>query len=324
MTSNGEILPGVHRIDAVLGERLSSLYLFVGEQRAVLFDTGVDGTIPQTVIPYLERVGLSVCAIDTVVISHCDVDHHGGIQDVHDYLPGAQVMAHGLDADAMEDFDSYERDRGRSFRSAYGFDEGPDEWARSVVRVGTVDRRITTDALIDLGDRTVQVLHVPGHTRGHLSIYDPANSFIAISDAILGDAVPFLDGKPAFPPTYRYEADYLNSIARVEKLGVTLIGTAHYGCFSGSAVEQFLSLSRRFAAGLKLRVLDEVRQAKQGTSLEELAVALNSSIGSWPKGDSIPALVFPIAAHLEQLEEDGAIRQLVRTESPVTIFIDTV
>ncbi len=322
MTSDGEILPGIHRIDTVVGNRLSSLYLFVGEGRAVLFDTGVDGTIPHTVLPYLESIVISNAAIDTVVISHCDVDHFGGIQDVHDYLPGAQVIAHALDADAMEDFDSYERDRGRSFTSSYGFDEGPDDWAQSVVRVGRVDRRITTDLSIDLGDRTIDVLHLPGHTRGHLSIHDPANSFIAIGDAVLGDAVPFLDGKPAFPPTYRYETDYLNSIARVEKLGVNLVGTAHYGCFAGSTAETFLAQSRAFAADLKQLVRAEVREAKDGMSLEDLAAALDPLVGSWPKGGSIPALVFPIAAHLEQLERDGALRRLEPENSAIAHFVD--
>lgn len=317
-----EILPGVHRIDSSLGDRLSSLYLFVGEKRAVLFDAGVDGTIPRTVLPYAQRIGVPLSMIEMVVVSHCDVDHFGGIQDVHDYLPAAQVVAHVADADAMEDFGAYERDRGRSFRSDYGFDEGTDDWARSVVRPGRVDRRLSGDAEVDLGGRAIEILHTPGHTRGHLSLYDRDNAFIAIGDAILGDAVPLESGEPAFPPTYRHERAYLDSVSRVERLAVGQIGTAHYGCFTGVDGMSFLELSRLFALDLRQRVLAGVRRSIHGVSLEQLAVALDPEVGAWPKGRSIPALIFPIAAHLEQLEVDGVIRRFIPEGTAIAIFFD--
>lgn len=318
--SEGEVLPGVHKIDTNLGERLSSLYLFVGDQRAVLFDTGVDGTIPDVVLPYLHSVEVPVEHVDTVVVSHCDVDHFGGIADAHDCLPAAQIVAHELDADAMESFEWYERDRGRSFRSDFGFDEGPDEWARSVVRTAPVSRRVAGDFALDLGDRALDVLHVPGHSRGHLSIYDAKNSFIAISDAILGEATPLRNGDPAFPPTYRHERDYLNTIDRVESLNVDLIGTAHYGCLGGVETTRFLNLSREFARDLKALVLETIRHAPGGLGLADLSTALDPVVGAWPKGVSLNTLKFPIAGHLEQLEAEGVICR--RVQSGVVTFVD--
>jgi len=322
MTSSGEVRPGIHKIDTRLGDRLSSLYLFVGDRRAVLFDTGVNGTIPDAVIPYLHHAHIPVDHVDTVVVSHCDVDHFGGIGDVHDFFPEAQIIAHDLDADAMENFEWYERDRGRSFRSDFGFDEGPDEWARSVVRTALVSRRIANDFSLDLGDRTLDVLHVPGHTRGHLSIYDAKNSFIAISDAILGEATPFRNGDPAFPPTYRYERDYLRTIDRVESLNVSLIGTAHYGCFEGAEAARFFDQSREFVRELKNLVLEKIRHAHGGLGLVDVSRALDPVVGAWPKGVSLHALNFPVAAHLEQLESEGAIRR--RVLSGVVTFVDKV
>lgn len=320
--SDGEVLPGIHKIDTSLGERLSSLYLFVGDRRAVLFDTGVDGTIPGSVIPYLQRIGIPGGHVDTVVISHCDVDHFGGIKDARECFPAAEIIAHDHDADAMESFDWYERDRGRSFRSDFGFDEGPDEWARSVVRTAPVSRRVAGDFTLDLGDRALEVLHVPGHSRGHLSIYDAKNSFIAISDAILGEATPLRNGDPAFPPTYRHERDYLNTIDRVEALDVDLIGTAHYGCLRGVGVKHFLSLSREFARDLRALVLETIRHAPGGLGLADLSTALDPVVGEWPKGVSLNTLNFPIAGHLEQLEAEGVISR--RVQSGVVTFVDNI
>lgn len=314
--------PGVYAIDTPLGNRLSSLYLFVGRDRSLLFDSGVDGTIPQHVLPFAAARGLAISEIELVVISHCDVDHFGGIQDVHDFLPSARVLAHELDADAMESFDIYERDRGRSFRRAFGFDEGPDEWSRSVVRESRVDRRLTGDERIDLGDRTVHVLHLPGHSRGHLGVHDPDNSLIAIGDAILGDAVPFSTGEPAFPPTYRHERSYLETIDRVRALGVETVVTAHFGSRVGTEVSSFLDTSRAFAHDLRERVLTAVRTSRSGADLAELARRLNSEVGAWPKDTSEAALVWPIAAHLEQLESEGKIRREVARDSPRAVFVD--
>jgi len=297
--------------------------LFVGRDRALLFDTGINSVIPQHVLPYLVSIGLPLEMIELVVVSHCDVDHFGGIEDAHDFLPCARVLAHELDADAMESFDAYERDRGRSLRTAFGFDEGTDEWARSVVREGRVDRRLTGDESIDLGDRTVNILHLPGHSRGHLSVYDADNSVIAISDAILGDAVPFSSGKPAFPPTYRHERTYLESIERVRSLGAEWVATAHYGLFDGVHASAFLDSSRDFAVALRARVLAMIRTSAAGVGLEALAVQLNPVVGSWPKGGSVAALVVPIAAHLEQLESEGIIRRDVRGNPAIAWFLDS-
>ena len=53
-------------------------YLLIGEERAVLVDTGLAGTPEAVIVPYLEGVGLSADDVDEVIISHADVDHCGG------------------------------------------------------------------------------------------------------------------------------------------------------------------------------------------------------------------------------------------------------
>lgn len=323
MTNSAALGPGVYGIDAPLGDRRSTVYLFVGRDRSLLFDVGVNGTIPQYLLPFAVSRGFPIDHIDTVVISHCDVDHFGGIHDAHEFLPRARVLAHELDADAMEDFALYERERGRSFRSPFGFDHGADAWARSVVREGRVDRRLTGDESIDLGDRTVEILHLPGHSRGHLSVYDPAHSFLALSDAILGEAVPLASGKPAFPPTYRHERLYLDSIERVRGLDLHTLATAHYGTFVGEEIAGFLDSSRDFAQMLKHLVLGAVLEIPSGLDLLATAETLDSRVGDWPKGVSIPALVSPIAAHLEQLESEGLIRREMRGTPARAVFVDS-
>lgn len=307
---SAEVLPGVHRIDAVFGDRFASLYLFVGSQRSVLFDTGTAGSIPGHVVPYAEQAGLRLDAIEQVVVSHFDVDHFGGVGDVAQWLPRGRVVAHERDAGPMEDFDEFLRERGSEFAARYGLKVDPSEveWMRGVVTVGRVDERVHEDYDIDLGDRVIRVLHTPGHTWGHLSIHDPGNSFLAISDAILGDSVPTADGLPGFPPTYRHERPYLETIELARALNPEHLATAHAGILVGGDVGAYLDRSRDFVRALRSQVTEALMRLDREVLLSELLTELNPLVGDWPKEGAEGALAFPVVGHLEQFALEGDVR----------------
>src|SRR5581483_720717 len=69
-------------------------------------------------------------------------------------------------------------------------------------------------------DWRVKLIHTPGHTWGHMSLYDPKNNWAFISDAVLWTTVPDNQGNPTMPPTYQYLEGYRPTIARIEDLNV--------------------------------------------------------------------------------------------------------
>jgi glyoxylase-like metal-dependent hydrolase (beta-lactamase superfamily II) len=303
-------VPGVHLVDTALGDRLSTLVLFTGTDAVLQLDAGVDGTTSSAVLPALESAGRRPEEVRHVVVSHCDVDHFGGVADAAQVLPRAAVVAHEADAGAIEDYAVYEAERARGFRERYGWDEDPAvlEWCRSVTRSGAVHRRLTGDADIDLGDRVLHVIHVPGHTRGHLAVHDPRTGTVAVSDAVLGAAVPLADGSPAFPPTYRYVADYRATIDRIERLAPERIVTAHYGTFTGPDAEGFLQSSRRFVERLEELVLADLSR-NGASSLAAVLARINPLAGEWPAEGTEGALAFPVVGHLEDLETRGLVTE---------------
>lgn len=307
---SGEVVPGVHRIDAEFGERFASLYLFVGTRRSVLYDVGLSGAIPEYLVPYAERHALDLSMVERVVVSHFDVDHFGGLGDVRSSLVNAQTVAHELDAEAMVDFDVFLRERGSEFSTKYGLPADPIsvEWMRSAITPGgRIDTTVKNGFEIDLGDRAIRVLHAPGHSRGHLIIHDVRRNLLAISDAILGDAVPAADGSPAFPPTYRHESAYRSTIDRVAGMSPGLLATAHFGVLRGGEIESFLRASRAFGESLRTLVCEYLMAQDRGTSLSEMLVELNLRVGAWPKEGAEYALAFPVVAHLEQLAEESLV-----------------
>jgi len=312
-----EIAPGIHRIPTPLGERFCDLYLIVGSQRAVLFDTGVAGSIQSSLLPELTRLGIAPDFISHVVVSHCDVDHYGGLADVASQLPAAVTMAHAADAPLMDDFDMFMAGRGRPFAETYGVDEPPDGqvWLRGAAGDGHVAHQVEGGESLDLGGRRVRVVHVPGHSHGHLAVN--VDDFWAISDAVLGEAVPLADGSPAFPPTYRYVDAYRATIQQIRDAAPAMLATAHYGVFEGAAINDFLDASMAFTNRMDAATLAAVRQAGVGgANLADLLAKIDDGTWAWPQPAPPNALAFPVVGHLERLAAAGKI-EIDATRRPV-------
>lgn len=316
-----EIAAGVHRIATPLGDRLCDVYLFVGGDRALLFDIGVAGSITDSVLPELERLGLAPQVVSHVVLSHCDVDHYGGLGEVHAALPAATTIAHAADAALMESFDAYLAGRGRPFVAAHDIDDTPEglAWLREVTGEGPVDLRVEGGESIDLGGRYLELVGVPGHSRGHLALRDDNAGLWAISDAVLGTAVPLADGTPAFPPTYRHVAEYRASIGLIRDARPAVLATAHYGVFEGPGVEDFLTASLDFTDLMEQRVLAAVRRAGgAGVPVAHLLDDIDPTIGDWRHPAPPSALAFPVIGHLEELATRGLVR-LDATHRPAIV-----
>jgi glyoxylase-like metal-dependent hydrolase (beta-lactamase superfamily II) len=311
-----EVVDGIFRVDAPLGERVVSLYVIKGDDEVVIFDSGIDGTIPKYLSPHLKKLGIKNSDVSTVVISHCDVDHYGGVSDCAEIFGDARILAHPYDAREIEDFDVYLANRGRGFKEDYGLDEDDAviDWSRSVTRERLLHGTITDGEVLSVGGRQLDVWHVPGHSRGHLALSVPDSRALIISDAVLGEAVLLADGSPAFPPTYRYLDEYRSTIHRVKSGTPELLLTAHYPTLHGGAATDFLDLSLQFTNRLHVMVLEKLGLAgDSGLSLWELVSALNPEAGSWPNAGTAKALAFPVAGHLEHLiNNDQAVRVGVR------------
>jgi hypothetical protein len=139
-------------------------------------------------------------------------------------------------------------------------------------------------------------------------VYDPERSLVAISDAVLGDAVPDADGRPLFPPTYRHVVAYLGSIQRIRSLEPEHLVTAHYGTYEGTQVADFLDTSEEFCRWLGAAVeelFDDAHVA--GLTLADCVDRLLPTVGDWPKEGRRNALAFPVCGHLEDLARAGRL-----------------
>jgi glyoxylase-like metal-dependent hydrolase (beta-lactamase superfamily II) len=306
-----EVAAGIHRIDAPLGARVVSLVLFVGKKHSLLVDVGVDETPRKELRDYLAANGLAVRRIRWAVVTHPDVDHFGGIVSLHEIVPDVISISHRLDAPLIAEYATFEDRRGNGFRSPWGLDESAEglAWMRSVARERPVEMTVVGGERIDLGDGwQVEILHLPGHSHGHLGVYDPRSRTLAISDAVLGDAVRQRDGKPAFPPTYRFVDSYLATIGRCEAIDPKLLLTGHYPTMDATGAAEFFAVSRAFVERVDDVVFGQLDAAgERGLSLHELLKKSNPKLGNWPMAGTEVALAFPVVGHLERMLAHGRI-----------------
>jgi glyoxylase-like metal-dependent hydrolase (beta-lactamase superfamily II) len=305
-----EIARGLHRIEAPLGNRYAALYLVVGDAASLLVDTGVDDSLDRVLLPYLECISLRPNAIRYAINTHADFDHVGGNRAVRAHLPAASLMCGEADRSLICDLDLMIRQRYGEFRDEHGYDEpeSVQEYIRSVTHTVPVDVGLRGGEMIDLGNRTVEIVHVPGHTWGHLAVSDLATGSVLVGDAVLGDSVLTAEGAPAFPPTYRYLDSYRETIRRLHDLRPQRILTAHYPVYEGPAGIEFLDLSLEYTHRVEQVVTSTLRDAHAPMTLLEIVAASQSRLGPWDD-QSAKLLVYPVLGHLEVLARHGVVAQ---------------
>jgi glyoxylase-like metal-dependent hydrolase (beta-lactamase superfamily II) len=296
-----EVASGIHRVETLLGERLLALYLLTGEAHMLLIDTGLDDTPRDAVLPYLQTIGRPPAAIDRVVITHADFDHMGGNAALRETAPAAVFLCHELDRPWIESTDVLIEANYSQFRADHGIDETADSKAfiRANARSVPVDIGVQGGETLQLGPAwRVELLHTPGHTRGHLSIYDPRSRAAIITDTALWHGLVTKAGAPAFPPTYRHVDSYLASIQRLQGLPIETMLTSHYPVLSGPAATAFLAESRAYVERVEAALRDELRRAQGARTMRQLIEALGPRLGEWPDATY---LVYPLAGHLDRL-----------------------
>lgn len=305
-----EVAPRIHRIEAPLGDRFVCMFLLVGEDHALLLDTGTDPMPQQYLVPYLDEIGLDAGKIRYVINSHADFDHTAGNGSVRALCPDAVFMCHALDRRMVEDVEVMIDERYSEWEADHDISDGDE--AKAFIRQST--RHIPMDALLQGGERLrlgpdwwIEVLHTAGHTWGHLSLRDAASNTLVIADATLYNAVLRADGQPAFPPTYRYTDTYLASMGRIVGIGAETLLTSHYPVYKGAGVAEFLAESRAYVDRVDEALAEELQGAETPRTLRALTETLGPKLGEWPAAASA-YLCFPFSGHLERLVQHGRVQ----------------
>jgi glyoxylase-like metal-dependent hydrolase (beta-lactamase superfamily II) len=312
-----ELVPGVHRIEAEVGGRPLYLFAFLGERR-LLLDAGCASTVDNFIAPFLEGLGLGLSDLDVLVVTHCDLDHQGGAHRLKRANPSLWVTCGVLDIPLVTAPEALIAQRYQAYVElhAIGPDESGLDWMRresgGPVRV---DVGWAGGELLELGpDWRVRILHVPGHSAGHLAVYDERSGALFSGDCLQGSVYLGLDGTPKLCPTYTHVDDYLATASLIESLAPRELHGCHWPAVRGPEVAAFIAETRGYVEhidGLVHACLAEP------LTLDRLIACVNQQLDPpWPD-EVAPELVYSIHGHVERLVALGEASSLVGADGYV-------
>ena len=180
---------GLHAIKSTYAAQ-KPLWVYVLDGDSCLWvDAGINVTPQDSVIPYLTtRVPDAWSRQQLVIITHADVDHFGGLRGLQGRRPDTLVMAHEADREWIESPALVLRER-YLMHEADGITVAKTRQDVLCERGGggcKVDLALAGNEYIRLGRAgNWQVLHSPGHSAGHIVLWEQERRWAIIGDAAL-------------------------------------------------------------------------------------------------------------------------------------------
>jgi glyoxylase-like metal-dependent hydrolase (beta-lactamase superfamily II) len=217
--------PGITTIDTgMIGERAFNSVYFIEGSAPTLVEAGPEADSP-VVLQALTELGVDASDLAHIVLTHIHVDHAGGAGALVRLFPRATVWVHERGAPHLVDparlLASTTRTYGAERMAAFFGSMEP-------VPAGRV-RAVTDGDTIELGERTLGVIHTPGHAGHHVAFHDDASGAVFTGEAI-GSFLPWGPAfRPALPPPEVDVELALHSIDRIAATGPTRLFTSHFG-----------------------------------------------------------------------------------------------
>ncbi len=308
------LAPGIFRIEIPLQGPLQNLnyYLFAGENPLLL-------DVPPLFEPLVEVLERAVRMagvekLERIVLTHAHVDHSGSAAEVSRRL-GGRICAHKEEVWRLERSSESAREevlRLGIFAKRCGFPsdrlrETLEAWKgwRGMTERCSVAERLREGDVVQGGGKRLRVLHTPGHTFGHLCLFEEGEGLLFSGDHLIRSITPnpdLLVGEDG-----RWDSglpSYVASLKKLEEFDIRLAFPGH-----GRPIGK---VKRRIAFNLEhhRRRLADVWEgvSDKGTTPWELALRLFPQVcGDGLTMDSWLALR-EVVGHLKILEQEGRVK----------------
>ncbi|SNT60801.1 Glyoxylase, beta-lactamase superfamily II [Asanoa hainanensis] len=208
----------------------ANLWHLRGRDRDLLIDCGLGVTALAPLL--VERFG----RVPVLVLTHAHLDHMGSAHEFD------EVWAHPLE---HVDDPAPGSLHGPTLAAQLGLDEtlppalltarphGDYDLGTYRVRPATPTRLLADGDVVDVGDRPLTVLHLPGHTPGSIALFDEHDGTLFSGDVIYDDVL--LDSLPGGDP-----GQYAQSLRRLRDLPVRLTHPGHDHGFGQDRLHQLI------------------------------------------------------------------------------------
>lgn len=242
-------------------ELLPNLYFVSGEGHAqfpfsngLMLETGLRVLVDTGFGPSRIDVIKAAGKVDVIVNTHFHIDHAYGNQ----FFPEAQIWAHVFDAPALRSPEQF-----RAYTGYSGICEFPDFAGGPPAQV--VDRELGDGDVLDFGSLVLQVIHTPGHTPGHIALFEAKSRILFAGDIDLSPFGPWYGNERSDLQEFR------RSIKRLIALNPKVIVTGHSGIISDNIQERLKNYLDKFDLRDEL-ILQHLCTAKTLADLVEMKI----------------------------------------------------
>ncbi len=300
-------------------------YLIRQQQGWLLVDCGLrHRSCLNALLRQLGALGLSPRDVKQLLITHFHPDHFGSAAEFR-ARSDARVIMHRRDWEVLQFILQSARGSGGEdfgqWVASVGVQPGELEGYNQAFEFGTAlfPRDVEPDRLLDgedepVGDAGLRALLTPGHTPGHVCLYDERNGLLFSGDHVLMDVTSHIS--PAILGNDDQLGLYLEALKKVGALDVRLVLPAHESPFPHLAqrVDQLLQHHQKR--------LDQVLSVICGRELSARNIAgqVEWTGGLWEQMDGVNRLlaVMETLAHLRVLQERGLAAS--REEAGVNLY----
>jgi len=247
-----EVLPNIHQFAIPIPINplgTVNAYLLTSPEGCILIDVGWNAPESfDSMMRHLAEAGASLADLKYIVITHIHPDHYGLIGRVHEHTDARLVM-HEIERSLLDSrYVHYEQ-----------LLESMDEWLRingvpddnrqklamgslevlGLVSVALPDLPVRGGEHLVLGDFDLEVIWTPGHSPGHICLWDAKRRVLFSGDHILEKITPNVSmhtqthGNPL--------VDYRSSLQQIAKLPVKMVLPGHGDPF-GRCAERIVEM----------------------------------------------------------------------------------
>ncbi|MGN7765063.1 MBL fold metallo-hydrolase [Paenibacillus sp. 22594] len=218
------------------------------EAGAVLIDTGVPGAA-QKFKEAAAEASVPWDLVRTILITHQDIDHIGSLQALLEQSQSKiTVFAHEIERPYIEGDKMLLKLTPDAVAAAEAAlpPSVPEEWKRAFLHIlahppkGRVDQTLTGGEYLPIGGG-ITIIHTPGHSPGHLSLYHHTSRTLIAADALTVRGGQLSGPDAAATPDM---ATALQSLHKFAEFEIDQVICYHGGLFRGDVNRRIAELAQ--------------------------------------------------------------------------------
>ena len=322
-----EVTPGIYRMPLPLPvTNLSHIntYLVKGDNGYLLIDTGWNTKEAfNSLKKQLADNGVNGQEISRIVVTHVHPDHYGLAEKLKN-LFGATLAFHHLEKDFIETRYVSMEELIQELGQWLHRNGVPPERLAELQKASLPMLKFVTPTMPDTtlyggeaitcGDFSFEVMPTPGHTSGHICLYEPDKKILLSGDHILPTITPHVGLHPQSGSNPL--GDYLDSLNRLKTLEVDLVLPGHEQPFTGfqeriEGITLHHSLrNAEILAALGYDSKTAFQLTTEITWLHDVKGVGWHKLGNWDKRMAI----LETLAHLEAMRAKGELEKFNRDD----------